>query len=170
MRRVLVIGCGGAGKSTLAVELGRLLDLPVIHLDRHFWRPGWVSVPTEEWEEIVRDLVAGERWVMDGNYGATLDMRLAAADTVIFMDFPTRLCLWRVLARWVRHRGRTRPDMGPECPETVDLEFLRWIVSFRRKSRPKILSAVQEHGEGVQVVVLRNPREVRAFLASVEVV
>lgn len=167
MQRVVVIGCGGAGKSTLSVELGERLDLPVIHLDRHFWKPGWVSTPAEEWEDVVHKLLSGERWVVDGNYGATLDARLAAADTAIFMDFPAWLCLWRVIWRWIRYRGRTRVDMGPGCPEMIDLEFLGWIASFRRKSRPKIVAALRAQEEGLQVVVLRSPREAREFLASV---
>ena len=91
MRRVLVIGSGGAGKSRFAVALGRRLGLPVIHLDAHFWHAGWVETPAAEWRERRwRSWSAGEAWVMDGNYGGTMAQRLATCDTVIFLDLPTR--------------------------------------------------------------------------------
>jgi adenylate kinase family enzyme len=167
MRRVLVIGCGGAGKSTLAVELGLRLDLPVIHLDRHFWKPGWVQVPAAEWAALVGELVGGGSWVMDGNYGGTLSARLDAADTVIFLDFPTWLCLWRVIVRRVRYHGKSRPDIGPGCPEQIDWEFLQWIATFRRKRRPEILRALDGR-EGLEVLVLKGPRDVRRFLGEEE--
>lgn len=167
MQRVVVIGCGGAGKTTLSVELGRRLRLPVIHLDRHYWKPGWVETPAEEWNRVVQELMSGERWIMDGNYGGTLAARLAVADTAIFLDFPTWVCLQRVLGRWARHRGRTREDMAPGCPEMIDFEFLRWIATFRRKTRPSVAAALAERGEALRVVVLRNPREARVFLAGI---
>jgi adenylate kinase family enzyme len=165
MRRVLVIGCGGAGKSTLAVELGRRLNLPVVHLDRLFWKPGWVQVPTDEWTKTVGELVQEDAWVMDGNYGGTLPVRLDRADTVIYFDFPTWLCLWRVVRRRIVFHGKTRPDVGPGCPEQIDWEFLTWIATFRRKRRPEILKAL-EGREGLDVVVLRSPLDARRFLAG----
>ncbi|MHC4225272.1 MAG: P-loop NTPase family protein, partial [Planctomycetota bacterium] len=126
MRRIAILGCAGAGKSTLALQIGESLGIEVIHLDRHFWKPGWVETPREEWAELQTELLAGESWVADGNYGATLEIRLARADTILFMDMPRRLCLWRILKRRIRYRGRARPDVAPGCPENVDWEFFRW--------------------------------------------
>lgn len=108
MKRVLVIGCGGAGKSTFARQLGARLQLPVIHLDAHYWRPGWVEPSKSEWATTVDGLLAGEAWVMDGNYGGTLPTRLAVCDCVVFIDLPRWLCIWRVLRRALRYRGETR--------------------------------------------------------------
>ena len=85
VKRVMVIGCSGAGKSTLAIRLGRRLGLPVVHLDQRFWKPGWVETPDDEWDERMRELVAEERWVIDGNYGRTQVMRMERADTIIFL-------------------------------------------------------------------------------------
>ncbi len=107
MRRVLVIGSGGAGKSTLAAQLGTRPELPVVHLDACHWHPGWVPTPDAEWHDTVARLAAGDAWVMDGNYGGTLDLRLAACDAVIFLDLPRWLCIARVLGRWLRYSGRT---------------------------------------------------------------
>jgi adenylate kinase family enzyme len=99
LRKILIIGCSGAGKSTLARQVGRITDLPVIHLDQHYWPPGWQEPDRATWRCKVSALIAQPRWVMDGNYRRTLALRLAEADTVIFLDFPTWLCLVRVLRR-----------------------------------------------------------------------
>src|SRR5947209_9630130 len=127
MRRVLVIGSGGAGKSTFARRLGKLLDLQVIHLDVNYWKPGWVETPKDEWRRKVEELAKGDAWIIDGNYSGTLDMRLAACDTVVFLDLPRTVCIRRVLKRVLTYRDGTRPDMAEGCTEKFDFEFLRWI-------------------------------------------
>ena len=167
IRRIIVIGCAGAGKSTLAREMGAILGLEVIHLDRLFWRPGWVETPREEWRAIQEGLVRHEAWIIDGNYGSTMPLRLAAADTVLFLDFPRLLCLVRVIKRWLAHYGRTRPDLGPGCPERIDLEFIRWIWNFRRRSRPRILANLADLPADKELIVLRRPGEVRRFLKAI---
>jgi adenylate kinase family enzyme len=165
VRRVLVIGSGGAGKSTFAAALGARLRLPVVHLDAHYWHPGWVATPEAEWRDRVDRLTAGEAWVMDGNYGGTLDQRLAACDAVVFLDLPRRLCLARVLRRWARYAGRSRPDMAPGCPERLRWEFLRWIWDYPRSRRPAILRRLAALPPDRRVVVLRSPAAVADFLA-----
>jgi len=168
MQRVLVLGCGGAGKSTLAHRLGEITGLPVIHLDAEYWRPGWVETPKEPWRARVRELVARERWIMDGNYADTLELRLPAADTIIFLDCARWRCLLRVFRRVAANAGRTRPDMGPGCPEKLDLEFLRWVWSFNAGDRQKVLQALHRHSSGKALHVLRTPCDARRFVQSLE--
>ncbi|MEO1448559.1 MAG: hypothetical protein AAFV07_03475, partial [Bacteroidota bacterium] len=100
MQRIMLIGCGGAGKSTLSRKLHALTGLPLIHLDRHYFGPGWNAMSPEPWTWKVRELVAGERWIIDGNYGGTMDIRLEAADTIIFMNRSSWICVTRILKRW----------------------------------------------------------------------
>ena len=166
MHRILVIGSGGAGKSTLARRVGATLGLPVIHLDALYWQPGWVPTPENEWEQRVAALVAGARWVMDGNYGGTLDQRLAVCDTVVFLDLPRWLCLARVVWRRLRYAGRTRPDVAPGCAEQVSWEFVSWIWKYPHRRRPGILRRLAVLPADRQVVVLRSRREVMRWLAT----
>jgi adenylate kinase family enzyme len=168
MQRVLVIGHCGAGKSTLAATLGSILKLPVIYLDQHFWKPGWVETERMAWREKVRELVSSERWIIDGNYDGTLDIRLPRADTVIFLDFSTRVCLWRVAKRMISGYGKTRYDLASGCPEKVDWEFIVYTWRFRRDIRPRVYAALKEHYRDGRLIVLATPAEVAGFVASLE--
>ena len=168
MRRVLIIGSAGSGKSTLATRLAATLQLPVIHLDAVYWQPGWKETPKDQWQARVAELIQQDAWIMDGNYGGTMEMRVRAADTVILLDIPRTQCLFRVLKRAVRYRGRTRPDMNPGCPEMLpDREFLRWIWTYPKLRRPNVLDLLSRHDGEKQILILRSSREVEHFLASV---
>jgi adenylate kinase family enzyme len=164
MERVLVIGSGGAGKSSFAAALAGKLGLPLIHLDAEYWSAGWTPTPPEEWAERVRALADRPRWVMDGNYGGTLELRLERCDTVVFLDLPPALCLWRVVKRWLRWAGRTRPDMAPGCRERLSWEFVTWVWRYRATRRDGILRRLAALGEGKRAVVLTSPRAVRRLL------
>ena len=164
MRRVLIIGCGGSGKSYLARQLGPQLGLPVFHLDPLFWKPGWVETPQPQWRAIQEQLVRRPRWVIDGNHAPTLDIRLPVADAVIFLDVPRRLCLWRVVKRSLRHRRRDRIDRAAGCRERLNWSFLRWVWTFPRSGRPEVLDALARYAPGVHVVVLRRRREMHRFV------
>lgn len=163
-----MIGSGGAGKSTFSRRLAARTGLPLVHLDALFWKPGWVESGDAEWDAKVAELIARDAWIMDGNYGRTLALRLAAADTVVFLDMPRLQNLWRVYRRALRHRGRARDDMNPGCPEHLpDREFLSWIWNYPHKQRPAILAKLDGIKDRARVVILRSDAEVEAFLASV---
>lgn len=119
----------GAGKSTFARKLGEQLDLEVHHLDAYFWEPGWKERDKQDFERIQLELVAGERWIIEGNYASTMGIRLAQADTFIYIELPLAVCVYRVLKRWIKGRGKTRPDMAEGCPEKMDKEFLKFIIT-----------------------------------------
>lgn len=162
--RIAIVGPPGSGKSTLARTLGVRLGLPVVHLDAHFWSAGWVQSDEAQWRETVRALAAGERWIIDGNYSSTMDIRLPLAETIIFLDFPRWLCLLRVLQRWLTYRGDTRPDLPPGCPERIDLDFLRWIWNYPQRSRPKTVALLRELQYEKRIVWLQSPGAVKQLL------
>ena len=166
-RRWLVLGSSGSGKTTLAKRLAATCDLPVIHMDSEFWHPGWVQPEKAAWASRVRGLVEADEWVMDGNYSSTLPVRLERADVAILLDIPVSLCLWSVYRRSLSGLGQVRPDLPEGCPEQLpDREFLHYILSYKRRSRPKVLRLVGE--SDVPLIRLRSRREADAFLSRVE--
>ena len=168
MDRIVVIGCSAGGKSTIARELSQILGVDVIHLDKVLWKPGCrLADPQLEEPQAVGELLGRRRWIMDGNYTVSLPMRLARADTVVFIDFSRFRCLLRALKRLFQFRGKTRPDMGANCPERLNFELLRWIWNYPHAERPALLRQLREHAGHLTVVHLRTPAEVERWLDEV---
>ncbi|WFL77001.1 AAA family ATPase [Altererythrobacter arenosus] len=165
MLRVLVVGPCGAGKSTLARDLAEKLDLPLIHMDQLNWKPGWVESSKAEVRERLGKVVAKERWVIDGTYGGTLDIRTPRADTIVYLDYPITLCLLRVLKRIVTGWGETRFDMTDGCPERLDLSFLWYVARWNAGPRIRLHDRLEGHWD--KVVQLRSPSEATAWLDSI---
>ncbi len=162
MDRVMIIGPCGAGKSTLAHDLARRLDLPLIHMDQLNWRSGWIESEADDLRAAVFAAVAGERWLIDGTYGGTMAPRVERADTIVYLDFPVLLCAWRVLKRIVTWRGRPRPDMPEGCPERFDAAFM-WYV-LRWNSGPRLRLEARLEGHHHKVIRLESPNALRSWL------
>ncbi|KOO46100.1 DNA topology modulation protein [Priestia koreensis] len=165
MKRIMLIGSGGSGKSTLARELGEKLNNPVYHLDVLFWKPNWVGVEKDEQQKVQKSLVQKSAWIIDGNYSGTMDIRLEAADTIIFLDIPPTVCTYRALKRMITYRNRRRPDMGEGCEEHFDIGFLKWVWSYPKEKRPGILKKLQQL-QHKQIIQLRSPKQVKTFLET----
>jgi adenylate kinase family enzyme len=164
MKRILIIGSAGSGKSTLAKELGKVLNLPIIHLDKYYWKPNWIPTPDDEWNQFIAEVVNQEEWIMDGNYSRTLDLRLKRADTVIFLDLPRILCLYSIFKRRIKYHGKTRPDLNEECPEKLDWEFIKWVWNYRKRSRPKILNMLEQAKGEKQVMIVKTRKEAKELV------
>jgi adenylate kinase family enzyme len=170
-RRVVVTGIAGAGKSTFSRALSAKTGLPVIHLDIHFWKPGWVEPSEDEWREKQRGLLTGADWIADGNCHATLDLRLKRADTVVYLDTPWWVCARRALVRGVRKRA-----VGFQLPYGCDESALRrlrdeWSLAWRiwrvrRSDRELEFRTLSRQANQVALYVLRSKREVRDFLSA----
>lgn len=168
MKKIVLIGSGGSGKSTLARHLGEKLKIYVYHLDALFWKPNWVGVPKDEQRKVQNDLIKEEKWIIDGNYGGTMEIRLNAADTIIFLDIHRTICVYRAFKRIVKYRNRTRPDMGEGCEERFDLEFFKWIWEYPTTKRPVILKRLDQLSRDKKVIILKSPKEVQRFLKQVQ--
>lgn len=164
MQRVVVLGAGGAGKTQLANAISRRRGLPVVHLDPIFWRESWTPAPRDEARRELDAVVAGERWIVDGDFLGAGDARFERADTVIFLDLPRRTRIRRVLWRLVRDRGRSRPDLPDGAGEGLDLAFLRWTWRYPREQRPRVLERLA--AVEADVHRLRSPAAVRRYLES----
>ncbi|PGB02416.1 DNA topology modulation protein [Bacillus toyonensis] len=164
MKKIILIGSGGSGKSTLAKQLGNKLNIKVHHLDALFWKPNWEGVPRGEQRKVQNNLIKEEKWIIDGNYGGTMDLRLNAADTIIFLDIYRTICVYRAFKRIVQYRNKTRPDMGAGCEERFELQFFKWIWEYPNKKKPAILKRLDQLSKGKEVIILKSPNEVRRFL------
>ena len=163
MQRVVIIGCGGSGKSTLARAMGEKTGLPVVHLDKLFWKPGWVEMPKDEFDELLHREIAKDQWIIDGNFNRTIPERIARCDTVVYLDFSRVACLLGVLKRVLTTYGTVRPDMGDGCPERIDFTFLKWVWNFNKNKREQYYRMLNET-DGIEKIVLKNRRAVKKFL------
>jgi len=141
------------------------LQLPVVHLDKVFWRPGWQSISKAEFDDLLAIELEKPQWIMDGNFNRTIPWRLEKCDTVIYLDFPRILCLWGVISRIVKTYGKVRPDMGEGCPERIDLDFLKWVWNFNKENRASMHDAVNR-ASLAKVYIFKNRRQVKRFLKS----
>ena len=160
----MILGCCGAGKSTFSRKLHAKIGLPLVHLDQHFWNPNWVESKPDEWAAKVSELVKPEQWIMDGNYGGTLEIRYERADTIIFLKYGTFRCLSRVIKRIEKYKGQVRPDMPAGCRERYDLHFLWYVANYNRTRSPKILKRLQEFESHKNIHVFNNDQEADRFL------
>ncbi len=131
----MIIGGAGSGKSSLAVALGKITGLPVIHIDTLYWQPGWIMRPRDEIGRLTREAAAEDRWIFEGNHSETMDYRASRAEMLIFLNISTMRRLWRVVKRTVSYYGEHRPDMAEGCKERFDWAFLQWVAGYRKDGR-----------------------------------
>ncbi|GAB3432445.1 P-loop NTPase family protein [Flindersiella endophytica] len=156
MERVLVVGCCGGGKSYVARAIGQLTGAPVTHLDAMYYDDEWNTAPMDDFADAQRELVARPRWVIDGNYNSTLEIRLRACDTVVFVDVPTRSCLWGIFSRHVRRGGEHQ----------LNLDVVKYVLGYRRTMRPRVLAKLEEYAGHARVVSLHSRARARQWLVD----
>ena len=160
MKRIMIIGCPGSGKSTFARHLAEKTGLPLFYLDMMYWNPDRTTKPKEEFRAALRETVTLDEWIIDGNYGSTLEIRMEACDTVIFLDFPVEVCISGVEER----RGKPRADM-PWVETEPDLEFIDFIRKYNSESRPKVVELLEKYKEK-NIIVFRSRAESDDYLRS----
>ena len=160
----MVIGSCGAGKSTLAKKIHDLTQLPLIHLDKAYWQAGWIEPDPEAWQQKNAGLVAGDRWIIDGNYGSSMVERIQRADTIVDLHVPTWKALLRVLKRIRMYRGTSRPDMAENCNERINLEFLHYVLMFNLSRKPQNKKRLEKYAKGKTIYTLKTDKQVANFL------
>lgn len=165
-QRIMVIGNCGAGKTTLAKKIAEITGVELIHLDKNYWQAGWVETEKTLWEQQMQAMVAKPAWIMDGNYGGTMNLRIAKADTVIWLDYSRWICLYRVLKRIIRNYKKTRDDMAANCPERFSWQFIHYVFFFNEHKRPKLLQRTACLKSSQKLILLKNDKSVRSFVNS----
>lgn len=172
MERIMVIGVSsGVGKSTFARKLGEALNIKVYHLDVFYWKPGWVEASLEEFAAAQKNIVIQDQWIIEGNYSNTYEIRAEKADTIIYLELPLHVCLYRVIKRWLTNIGKTRPDMGEGCKEKIDWPFIKFILTTyhsRKRKMEERMKAFQSGGPHKRVFMLRSKKEIDSFLKNIK--
>ena len=158
MKRAIIIGCPGSGKSRLAGELHKKTGIPLYHLDMMYWNADRTTVEKSVFRERLSAVLEKDEWIIDGNYGATMELRMEVCDTVIFLDYPTEVCLLGVRER----RGKPRNDM-PWTETEEDSEFMEFIRSYNSEQRPKVLELLNKYCQK-NIVVLKSRAEGDKYL------
>lgn len=171
MKRVAIFGSPGSGKSTLARRLSDRTGIPVFHLDKHFFSPGWVIQSDGVFTAAIAGIVADEQWITDGNYTreSTVAGRIDRADTLILLERPRLVCLWRVVRRILKNYGRVRADQAAGCPERLDWDFLRFVWTYPAKTK-QVRQLLREQPADKIVLILRTNDDVKRFLEGVALV
>lgn len=157
--RILIVGCGGAGKSTLARQLGQKLKLPVVHLDKIWWLPNWQNRSKEEFDILLDNELSESHWIIEGNYQRTFGQRLKYADFCIFLDYPISLCMESVCQRVKEYKGKSRPDMTEGCIERFDPEFEEWILNFESTVKPEMMNVLRDANIPYKIFTTRQETE-----------
>jgi len=162
MKKVIVIGCPGAGKSTFSRILREKTSLPLYHLDLIWHKPDRTTVSREEFDRRLAGLLSGEEWIIDGNYSRTLEIRMKECDTVFLFDLPTALCLEGARSRI----GKKREDM-PWTEESLDEEFKSWIENFARDELPCVYSLLEKYKDK-KIIVFKSHKEVDEYVEGLK--
>lgn len=164
--KILITGSPGAGKTTLAKEMETILGIPAIHLDAIFWKPNWIKTAKCERIAFLKKIEQKDSWVLEGNFLNTIDRQLEIATTVILLDFPRLVCIWRVFKRRFLQPGFKRPDVAPGLPDKITWKFLKSIWQYPDNDS-KILQCKVEN-ISANIIKLHNPREVYCFLEHLQ--
>ncbi|WML31444.1 topology modulation protein [Neobacillus sp. OS1-32] len=169
MDRIMVIGISpGTGKSTFARKLGQYLHINVYHLDVFYWKPNWIEASLEEFSNTQQNLVNQCQWIIEGNYSSTFEIRAERADTIIYLELPLRVCLYRVVKRWLLNIGRTRTDMADGCKEKLDWDFIKFICTTYYPRKRIMNERLQSLESKKEIVTLKSKQEIRNYLENIK--
>ncbi len=160
-----MIGSPGAGKTVFSRKLAQKTGLPLFHLDALFWKDNWTESSIDEFDLALDAIIRADKWIIDGNYSRTLPRRIAKCDIVIYLNYPRTLCLMGVLKRVIQNYGKCRPDMGKNCPERLDIQFLRYVWRFPREQKPKIMECLNQ--TEIPIFIAKNRGEAERFLSKI---
>ncbi len=169
-KRIIILGSGGSGKTTLARFIGKKLNIPVYHLDKEYWLPNWERPDEKEWEERVKTLIKEPSWIMDGNYIDTLDIRLNEADLVIMLDIKKSLCVASVIYRNIKGHFVKRTDIGDGCKDSFDkhfFDFISWVKAFKTSYYSKLINLCIEY-PNIDIKLFTTRKGARQFIERIK--
>jgi len=166
MQRIAIIGCGGSGKTTIGRQLADQIGAEITHLDTVYYDDQWNKMAPEKFAALQEELVAADRWVIDGNYAGTLPIRLKRADTVIFLDLPALTCLWGITQRRWKYRGGQHDNSG--VYDRINWGFIKYIWGYRKAMAPRVRELINEHAQHADVRIVTSRRAANQMLANLK--
>ncbi|MDO4744747.1 MAG: isopentenyl transferase family protein [Clostridia bacterium] len=166
MKRILIIGNAGSGKTTFAKKLAKKTGLPIVHLDKLYWTGNWQCLERDKFDSILQKELEKEEWIIDGNFNRTIMHRLKYCDTVFYFNVPTVTCLWGITKRIIQNHGKTRTDMGGNCPEYFDrqkLKLYRNVIYFKKQNHRRYCDILNS-AKGVEIVRFDNRKQADEYL------
>ncbi len=164
-KKIMIIGNCGSGKSTLSGKLGQILNIPVIHLDKLFFNPGWKEIGKPALIIKVEKEINGKPdWIIDGNYSNTIEYRADAADTIILLKVPLILSYFRIIKRRIMYHNKVRPDVAEGCKENLNWEMMVWIWNYKKRAAGKTADLIEKNKNDKTIIVLDSPKKVTGFL------
>jgi len=162
MKRIMVIGCPGSGKSTFSRALHNVTGVPLFHLDMMYWNSDRTVVDKAVFRERLADTIEKSEWIIDGNYSSTLELRLQACDTVIFLDYPVETCLEGIRER----QGKPRTDI-PWIETDEDAEFVEFVKNYNSQNRPEVMELLKKYSSK-EILIFKNRNEADEFLVRIK--
>ena len=169
MKKILIIGNAGSGKTTFALKLAQKTGIPLVHLDKIYWSGDWEHIEKSEFDIILQKELEKSEWIIDGNFNRTLPHRLKYCDTVFYFDIPTVTCLWGITKRIITSHGKTRSDMGGNCPEYFDkqkLTLYRNVIQFKKRHAKKYDNMLKSAKE-IEIIRFKSRHQSELFLKSI---
>lgn len=164
MKRIVILGCAGCGKSTLASKLGKKLNIPVFHLDTIYWKANWQEEDKEVFVDKQRKMIENPAWILDGNYRDTLEMRVEPCDTVIYLDYPRRVAIFGIFKRYLQYRNKQRDSIAEGCKEKIDRSFFKWVWNFKKNAKPRIFEKLKKYENTKNILIFKNRKQLNKFL------
>ncbi|MFD1413585.1 P-loop NTPase family protein [Oceanobacillus jeddahense] len=165
VNRIIVIGCPGAGKSTLSTQIAQIRNIPLVHLDSIQWIDDDTTASKAAFDTKLNEEIKKDKWIIDGNYARTLELRMKHADWVIWLDFPRSVCLYRIFKRYIKNRGKKSPHGNPD---RLDFSFLRFVWNYKKENNSRIKSLKDKHQGRLRFSHIRSGRELRKFMSNLE--
>lgn len=164
MKKIMVIGSPGAGKSTFAFKLSEKTHIELFHIDKLFWKPNWIHISTDELQEKLKEIMALDSWIIDGNYSGTMEMRLREADTVIWLNYSIITCLYGIIKRKFMYKSKARPDITDGCKENLNWEFFKFVITFHLCQKKKTHKILDGYSQQNRVIIFKKRKDANKFL------